>query len=220
MTKRPSQSNSQSNSNFKYATLYFDVDDVVIKSSETVISLLNEAHGINPKKTVNDIKDWDFKSVLPSITSQQLLSVFESEEFWKTIEPNPDFMLLMSSPFVEHYFIRFVSKGTAVNLLYKETFIHKLMSSFQNVKYEFIGLAMGTSKSTIDMSDGVQIDDNCYYLDTNAASKYLVKNHRETEYNQCPKNEDNFYTINTLVEFLEILKFDFEQEGNFLRGEY
>lgn len=203
-----------------YSTIYCDIDDVFLNSSETVVQILNNRYNINPQKSAKDIYDWGYRSIVDSISKTEILEIFDSDDFWRSVKVNPDFLTLMSLPFINHYPIMFVTKGTATNIWRKEFLVRDIMASYPSIRYDYIGLEPHQSKGRVDMSDGIQIDDNYYYMDTNAKMKYLLKNHRETDYNQCPINRNEFYTINSINEFIEILKFDFEQRGAFFKNGY
>lgn len=60
------------------------------------------------------------------------------------------------------------------------------------------------------MSNGIQIDDNISFLNTNAKIKILMLNYNDTVYNNIDKmqNEENIYRINDFEELNQILKFN------------
>lgn len=213
-------------SDFKFATIYCDVDDVVLRSSDAVISILNKRYNITPEKSFNDCEDWGYKTIVPTLTREEVEEIYSSQEFWNTVKFNNDFINLMLSPNAYCYHINFVTKGDAENLQHKEQRISSCMALISSQRgkqfnYTFTGLSSKQTKALIDMSDGIQIDDNTGYLkDTNANIKYLLKNHISTDYNLTPMNEEDFYIINDMHEFQEILDFDYNLKGAFFLGEF
>ena len=67
-------------------------------------------------------------------------------------------------------------------------------------------------KASYDMKGGIQVDDVFYNLEnTNARLKILLKNDRDTDYNDiltCEGNTEDLYVINTLKELKDILIFN------------
>jgi len=78
--------------------------------------------------------------------------------------------------------------------------------------FGYIGITNDEDKSVIDMTNGIQIDDNYSNLkNTTAKIKILVKNYMESIANNSYgmiDTPDNLYNVNSLNEVLDILKFN------------
>lgn len=195
-------------------TIYCDVDDIVLLSSEAFIAIANNKFSITPPKTFADLKDWGYRSIYKGMTTELLVEIYSSEEFWTTVEPNPDFISLISQPYISNYNFVFCSKCDQKNLDAKEAALKVLCGN--KIEYSFAPIPHHVSKNSIDMSHGIQIDDNYKNLeDTNASLKILCTNGIETSYNKCPPNKEDVYIVNRLLEVQDILKFDFETGGKF-----
>ena len=59
--------------------LYLDCDDTITNSSETVVKIICKRHGIN--KTIKDLKDFEYKSIYKNITTEEVIDIYESDEF-------------------------------------------------------------------------------------------------------------------------------------------
>ena len=59
----------------------------------------------------------------------------------------------------------------------------------------------------MDLSDGIQIDDNYSNLLSNALFKILVKNFHEADYNQVLENHTDLYIVNDWKDIINILNF-------------
>lgn len=196
---------------FKKETIYCDIDDVVLLSSQTVIDIMNKRYKIEPPKTFNDCKDWGYRSIYKGITAEEIEGIYDSDEFFQLVRINSEFLFLLKRPYIKEYNLCFVSKGTRGNIQKKQEFLSR---HFPKLDYTFIGLINGV-KEIIDMSDGLQIDDNYKYMEhTNARYKFLLKNGIETNYNKNPiPQSENLYIINDLHEFGEVLEFQYKTKG-------
>lgn len=181
--------------------IYVDCDDTILHSSETVINILNNRYNVN--KSIQDLKDWHYRSIVSTVTPEEILSIYSSDEFWEQVKINEKFLEIYNK-FKEDIKWVIVSKGDCVNLLKKQKFIGK---NFKDV--EFRGLILNDSdefnKSLVDMSDGIQIDDNINCLTyTNSPIKVILKNNKSVYWNKVYSNMDNLYAVENweLMEFL------------------
>ncbi len=196
--------------------LYFDVDDVILNSSETAIKIFNSNYNINPPKEFKDIKDWGYKSIDKRINVKDIEEMYKSEEFWNNIKINKNFEKIIENKLInKNYKIEFTTRGSSENLKKKEETL-KLFLENKEIEWEFNGINNEKiheqhGKSHINMSNGIQIDDNINYLNTNAKIKILLTNNIETDYNRFNKkeimNNTNLYIINDLSELEDILVF-------------
>jgi len=202
-------------------TVYWDVDDVILNSLETSIDIINkkynEPHNL-PNKTIKDAKDWNMKSIYSELKPEQLIDIFECDDFWNNIRLRDDFIQIITKKLLSKYQHCFVTKGTQLNLELKRDFLKEELSKF-NVDFEhfdFIGVELENSKGNIDMSNNILIDDNIInLLESNAKIKILITNGNNTCYNNAfgsynDQIPDNFYVVNNLKQVGEILKFNLE----------
>lgn len=181
--------------------IYVDCDDTILHSSETVINILNNRYNVN--KSIQDLKDWHYRSIVSTVTPEEILSIYSSDEFWEQVKINEKFLEIYNK-FKEDIKWVIVSKGDCVNLLKKQKFIEK---NFEDV--EFRGLILNDSdefnKSLVDMSDGIQIDDNINCLTyTNSPIKVILKNNKSVYWNKVYSNMDNLYAVENW-ELMELL---------------
>lgn len=180
--------------------IFLDCDDTILDSSKCIIGLLNKKNGTN--KTFDDLKDFQYRSIDKTLTTKTVLDIFESDEFWNSVQFNQDF--LDNHQFLNDNFeIEIVSCGTKENLRKKEEFL-------KHLGYKFNGLLVDENldlcKKRINMQNCIQIDDNISSLEnTNATIKILLKNDREFAWNKTKANIENLYAVNNWNEIIEIL---------------
>lgn len=179
--------------------IYLDFDNTLVESNKCVIKILNKKYHIS--KTEADIKDYHFNSIYP-ISEKEKIEIFESDEFYNLLEFKPQVLDVLNK-YKDSYNIIIVSKGTENNLIKKEEWLHK------NLPYEiqFIGLTgQSFAKDSVDMSDGIQIDDNFNCLKTNALLKILYKSFNQFPWQKANSN-DEYIAVNTWEEIDSILNF-------------
>lgn len=200
--------------------LFLDVDDVILKSCEAVVEILNKRYNINPLKKAEEVKDWSFKSIVSTLKEGEIDEIFVSEEFWNIVKFNPFFYkLIINSKIYKNFVIVFVTHGDIDNLTIKKQclfgFVQSIISSQimpnDYCDMNFIYLGTDKPKELIDMSQGIQVDDNVKNFTGNAILKILLKNYRNTNYNQAKflKSEikKDLYEMETLEEAIEVLSF-------------
>ena len=200
--------------------IFFDVDDVVLNTNENMVRYLNkhyrEPNHLTPR-TQADCRDWGYKSIWRILTKKEMESIFDREEFWETMELKPGFIKLLKSGLLRKFPVTFVTKGSEQNLKLKYNYIlnsgivPKYLQS-----YHWIGLPLHEPKSSIDMTNGIMVDDNYYNFDgVNSRLNILVKNNIETEYNNSFRPDgimDNLYTINDVSELIDLLEFCYNKK--------
>ena len=184
--------------------IFLDCDDTILESSKCVINILNKKYNLH--KTIEDLKDFNYRSIYGQINREEVFDIFESEEFWENVEINELFKENIEA-LKDDFEIVFVSCGTDKNLDKKSQYLKKYFD------FEFIGKRISVEKvdlkkDYIDMNNAIQIDDNPKSLkDTNAAIKIFLQNGRDVKGNDAPINEDNLYVVQNWNEILEILNF-------------
>lgn len=180
-------------------TIYLDFDNTMVESNKRIIEILNSKY--HTSKTEEDIKDYQFNSIYP-ISEKEKLDMFESDEFYNGLEFKPQVLEVLNK-YKDSYNFIIVSKGTPNNLVKKQNWI----ISHLPYNLKFIGLSGQTfKKDEIDMSDGIQIDDNFSCLKTNAALKILYKSFNQFPWQQ-PDTDDEYIAVNTWEEIDSILDF-------------
>lgn len=154
----------------KKRKLYIDVDNTFLDSIGRITAMYNEDFSAYPKyKFVHpcQINTWGFEE-LKLADKDYINMYFNQPRFFKNVGFMDNAKEVVDR-LKEHFDITFVSMGSYANLRLKEKWLK------ENVPYaKFKGLNTETyyDKSSIDMSDGVQIDDMTKMLETsNAATK-------------------------------------------------
>lgn len=193
--------------------IFLDCDDTIMNSSECIIDLLNKKNGTN--KTIRDLKDFHYRSIDKMLTDEDVIRLFESDEFWDSVDYNNGFLEIKD--FIDSNFdVEVVSCGTELNLKKKK-------EKLKPLGYKFTGILIkddsNLCKKCIDMQNGIQIDDNMSsMLNTNAAIKILFQNNSDFTWNRPKPNADNLYVVQTWKQIFQILEFfkkypDFVERG-------
>ena len=180
--------------------LFIDVDGTIINTAETFIDKYCKENNIN--KTIDDLKDWEFKSIDRKMHINEFLRYIETEEFFEIIELDENFLKFYVMNQDKYEWI-FITKGTKKNLELKEKFLRESLPTFNNVKY--IGIE-NEDKKNYNMKNGIQVDDNINNLNTNAKYKILIKNYLETNYNRIQAPSDDIYEMNNWNEIVESIE--------------
>lgn len=143
----------------------------------------------------------------------ELNSLFVDPEFFSKVRAKDLALdILTDEEIKSNYEINFITIGEGKNLEFKEKYLRDLLG----YDFKFIGILPGSvlfgEKASYDMKGGIQVDDVFYNLEnTNARLKILLKNDRDTDYNDiltCEGNTEDLYVINTLKELKDILIFN------------
>lgn len=196
--------------------IYWDVDDVILNTTDVMVELINNKYRIPNNlepKTREQCKDWEFKGIWRPLTKEQQNELFESNEFWDMITIKPEFYNIVKSGVLDKYDNIFVTKGSVYNLFRKKELLYDEVDIKDVFKdFGYIGIANDEDKSVVDMTDGIQIDDNySNFKNTKAKIKILIKNHVESTVNNSYgliETPDNLYNVNSLNEVLDILRFN------------
>lgn len=181
-----------------------------------MVELINKKYRIPNNlepRTREQCKDWEFKGIWRNLTKEQQMELFESSDFWDTVTIKKEFYDIAQSGILNEYDNIFVTKGSVYNIFKKKEFLYEdvdIKDVFKNFGY--IGIVDDEDKASIDMTDGIQIDDNYSNLkNTKAKIKILLKNNVESTVNNSfgkIDTLDNLYNVNSLNEVLDILKFN------------
>lgn len=193
--------------------IVLDFDDTLVKSSEQIIEMLNQKHNLN--KTIKDLTDWNYASIYPKITTQEITELYSDKTFFENVKWNDGAKSFLLE-FKENYKFVICSKGSKQNLYFKHLFLMTRFEEMNILDWEFIGLKTNDdtdynlNKSIIDFSDCLfAIDDNINaLLSINTPKKILIKNYAEYYWNKTPINREDVYVINNFNELNSMCEFD------------
>lgn len=193
-------------------SIVLDFDDTLVKSSEQIVRMINQKYHTN--KNIEHLSEWDYSSIYPGITKEEIMEFYGSNEFFNNVELN-DGVKEFVTTFSDKFNFIVCSKGDKRNIRKKRIYCDKL---FFNTSYQFIGLSFKDeqgfelNKSEIDFSDCIFcVDDNISSMASiNTPKKILIKNYHEYYWNRTPKNLDNIYVINSFYDLIDMCKFDYQ----------
>lgn len=180
-------------------TIYLDFDNTIVESNKKVIEILNERYGEN--KSEDDLVDYGFNSI-HKIPEKEKLSIFESDEFFTDLQFKPHIIDIITKNYNKFNWV-ITTKGTKANLDKKFAWLDEHWP----FDMQRIGITNDNlSKSTVDMSNGIQIDDVSAALDTKAAVKILYKDYNDFCWQQIEPGDD-ILVVNSWEEIDKILGF-------------
>lgn len=165
--------------------IYLDVDGVLIHSCQAICDILNEDKGTN--FTGSQILSWNFKEICPNLTDNDIELLFADDKFFEYVQ-----WIDGAREFINRHIndITIVTKGTYQNIFRKTLFFNRY-----NMNVVIKGLPLDASKSEIDMSDGIFIDDCTKNLiESNAKYKiqFLEYNDELNEQREWTKNFNGY----------------------------
>lgn len=173
-------------------TILFDIDDTIINTTEAVIQTYR------PNLTYSQVKalalrnkEWNFTSILPEYNP----SVFDDPIFQGHLKIDPTFKIMEATIF-KHFNVVLGTGGSDEYNAFKATM-------FPNYLIRFFPCVPYPRKD--DYPCDIQIDDRSSCLSSKATLKILIKNNKDTSYNQDPP--EGTYIVNVLQEAEEILSF-------------
>lgn len=199
-------------------TIYLDCDDTILYSSEAVIRILNKRYGLS--KTIDDLKDWGYRSIVPTITQEEIAEIYGSKEFWREACFNREFLKVYKRLRKQFNWV-IVSRGTPENLAYKQKMLKRKMGGRTEFDCMLIvpGDKTNGSKGDIDMTGGIQIDDAMGCLEGTTAAIRILFRAKEGYWNRPTPDEDNLYVVHNWQEIGEMLAF-FNEHREFVKREY
>lgn len=146
---------------------YLDFDGVIAQSCKSVCKILNERYDKN--YNAEDVVSWNFSNCYGELNDNTIEDIFDDPLFFENLEfydGAKDFILNNKNN------VMIVTKGRDKNLELKKEWLNK--NGLGNI--EFIGIPLNVSKSVVDMSDGILIDDSVVNLkESNAMYKILFR---------------------------------------------
>lgn len=165
--------------------IYLDVDGVLFHSCQAICDIINEDKGTNVLG--KDILSWNFKEICPNLTDTDIENLFVDDRFFKYVQ-----WINGAKDFIKRHEgnITIVTKGTKQNILKKYDIFN-----LYNFNVTIKGLSLNESKSKIDMSNGIFIDDCTQNLiESNAKYKvqFLEYNDNLNEYREWIKGWNGY----------------------------
>lgn len=184
--------------------LYVDFDNTIVNSSEVIVKMLNEQFGEN--KDYRKLRKYDFKDLFPNCSYWDIEKYFESDKMFEQLELYPESYNTLNSFKDKFENITIVTIGTEDNIEKKRKFIKDKFS----FNIDLIGIENHgrSNKSSVDMRDGVFIDDHVDCLhSSNAKVKILIKTSENAEWSKIEPNDDiyvvsNWYEIYSILDFI------------------
>ena len=186
--------------------IFVDADDTVIESSKTVIDINNERYNITPPKTFQNLHNWNYTCIHPSMTADEVNAIYASDEFFERVQPNASFVKVYEKH-KNNFDFFVVTKGDKPNLDKKEAWFKEHFPKMNFIGIEFIPEGENFDKSIIPMKGGIQIDDRTDALvSTTASCKMLLQNGIRVSWNK-PQEGANLYVVQTWEEIGQVLDF-------------
>lgn len=182
--------------------LFIDFDNTIANSSEVIVDMLNEHFGKN--ENFEKLIKYDFSDLFPECSYWDIEKFFNSDEMFERLKIFPN-MIETVDAFKDFFDeISIVTIGTKDNLENKKRFLKE-----NNLELTFYGIENNgrSDKSSVDMHNGVFIDDHIGCLhSSNAKIKILMKNVENGEWNKVEPNDD-IYVVNNWYEVYSIFDF-------------
>lgn len=204
---------SNGNIDIEKQTIYMDVDDVILNTRDTIIQLIRNKYKTEDKEeNMKQEKSWNFKTTYRNLSEEELLSFFDSNEFWDNVKYKKSFLKILESGILDKYNLILVTKGSEKNIQLKFNYLSKKMD-FNNIGY--IGVEEKEDKAKVKMYEGIQIDDNYNFLkNTDARIKILYREEgNENDVNSYWLIKDNLtrlYVCTNQDELIDFLQFNYE----------
>lgn len=182
--------------------LFIDFDNTIANSSEVIVDMLNEHFDKN--ENFEKLRKYDFSDLFPECSYWDIEKFFNSDEMFERLKIFPN-MIETVNTFKDFFDeISIVTIGTKDNLENKKRFLKE-----NNLELTFYGIENNgrSDKSSVDMHNGVFIDDHIGCLhSSNAKIKILMKNVENGEWNKVEPNDD-IYVVNNWYEVYSIFDF-------------
>ena len=182
--------------------LFIDFDNTIANSSEVIVDMLNEHFDKN--ENFEKLRKYDFGDLFPECSYWDIEKFFNSDEMFERLKIFPNMTETVDA--FKDFFdeISIVTIGTKDNLENKKRFLKE-----NNLELTFYGIENNgrSDKSSVDMHNGVFIDDHIGCLhSSNAKIKILMKNVENGEWNKVEPNDD-IYVVNNWYEVYSIFDF-------------
>lgn len=178
--------------------IYLDFDDTITESLQNLTRIVNKRY--HKKVRWNDVGKWDFSDVYPDIPLGDIVKVFGEQEFFDTVYPK-EYAILALHKLTKRNSAYVVSKCDHEASKRKHEWIKSNLNDM-GINIQFTPVPLNGSKSMVDMSDGIFVDDNIKFLEeTNAKYKIFFNNHRKFDAEQKwdGLEADNWYDLYDII---------------------
>lgn len=178
--------------------IYLDFDDTITESLQNLTRIVNKRY--HKKVRWNDVGKWDFSDVYPDIPLGDIVKVFGEQEFFDTVYPK-EYAILALHKLTKRNSAYVVSKCDHEASKRKHEWIKSNLNDM-GINIQFTPVPLNGSKSMVDMSDGIFVDDNIKFLEeTNAKYKIFFNNHRKFDVEQKwdGLEADNWYDLYDII---------------------
>lgn len=178
--------------------IYLDFDDTITESLQNLTRIVNKRY--HKKVRWNDVGKWDFSDVYPDIPLGDIVKVFGEQEFFDTVYPK-EYAILALHKLTKRNNAYVVSKCDHEASKRKNEWIKSNLNDM-GINIQFTPVPLNGSKSMVDMSDGIFVDDNIKFLEeTNAKYKIFFNNHRKFDAEQKwdGLEADNWYDLYDII---------------------
>ena len=179
--------------------LYVDFDNTLVNSIKKIVDIWKRKYnGTSKYKPIHwtEIDTFDFKEL--NVPREEIISYFNLEEFFQHLDFMDNAELILKLFIETGYTVKFVSMGCPNNLELKKKWLSE-NDIFKNCEFIGIDMAIYKDKNHIDMADGIQIDDEIRYLNTNAQDKICFGDLYEWNHNWTGIRCWNWYEIYNYV---------------------
>lgn len=207
-------------------TILLGVEDIIFNTSETIINILNKKYNIYPPKSIKDIKDFEYTSIirlinkqrkqqeLKEITIKDIKQIFNTQEFWDSLQVNEEAIKILTNPTIQDYydFEFYLSSCTSLydyendeDCDYSEVLQNYIDKLNTIVDLDNIGW-WGIMPLNIDETE-IHIDTKLSNLNTKAGIKCFIDyGNKPTE--TIDSNLGHVYTINDMKDLSDTLLFN------------
>lgn len=180
--------------------IYWDFDNTITASADKIIYLANKEY--KTKVKFGTWSAWNFTDIFPQMTDP--LKFFRNPNFFKGLHfIDKDMLGVLKVLHKLGFDMRIVTIGCEENIDLKVNWIQKNLPFF-NLKDSHFLIQDGLGKSSVDLSDGILIDDHIQNLDSSNAWHKICFG-KVTDYNKHAEELGYFRTSNSLILFIHLL---------------
>lgn len=182
----------------KKIKLYMDYDGTLVNSIKSFVEIYNWLYSDIKERDADwtKVRQWNFQDECTKIDPHDVEKIFADKRFFNILEFYPEMRQLMYEYCVinkDVYEVYIVSKGTKNNLKHKKEWIKNNLPFMKEENIILMDIEDGSnmSKSSIDMSDGIIIDDNQDCLKSSNAKWKILFTWKDV---RAEWNKDMYYT--------------------------
>lgn len=193
--------------NVKQFNLFIDFDNTLVNSTKQSVAMLNKK--FNKNMDWRNLKRYDYKDLFKNISTNDVIELFEDEEFFNNVETYDDVKDVLFQV-GNNYNISIVTCGNKNNLALKNKWLSENFKGLYDNYYYLNNVKL--DKSGVNMKNGIHIDDHIDALrSSNAKIKILFKHDGiETNWNRHNPTEE-LYIVTSWRQISDILNFYIKQ---------